>query len=119
MWLPDSIKHSLIERMQFGREKYGHGLRSSMDTRQWGTKDDSWLEMAAEEYLDAIMYILTDYIRVTGSGDEKDDTPTLLELMNNPLSQIKIKFHADTLRATVDLLQNLLRCHQHRSQVHK
>ena len=116
MWLPEDIKTSLVERMKVGRKKYGHGLCSSMDTRQWGTQADSWLEMAAEEYLDAIMYLLTDYLRVSSLSDKQDDTANLIQLMNNPLTEIKNQFHADMLRDTVALLVNVVRCHQRRSQ---
>ena len=46
----------LVDRMQLGRERYGHGLRIHDDTRQWGTKKDSWEEMALEEVLDGLIY---------------------------------------------------------------
>ena len=35
--------------MKLGLERYGHGLQIHDDTRQWGTKENSWAEMALEE----------------------------------------------------------------------
>lgn len=50
-------------RLQLGREKYGHGVRVDDDTVTWGTPKNSWMEMAREEFLDAIVYVTADYIR--------------------------------------------------------
>ena len=36
-------------RLAIGVETYGHGVRVNDDTTQWGTKRNSWLEMALEE----------------------------------------------------------------------
>ena len=46
----------LQHRMKIGIERYGHGLRIHDDTRQWGTKENSWEEMALEEVLDGLIY---------------------------------------------------------------
>lgn len=51
------------ERMAIGKERYGHGVRVDDDTTTWGTKNDSWLEMAEEELLDCLIYVAADYIR--------------------------------------------------------
>lgn len=53
----------LDERLSIGKERYGHGVRVDDDTTTWGTKIDSWLDMAKEEFLDAIIYLTADYIR--------------------------------------------------------
>ena len=53
----------LDERLLIGKERYGHGVRVDDDTTTWGTKTDSWLDMAKEEFLDAIIYLTADYIR--------------------------------------------------------
>ena len=45
----EEILKIITERMELGLKRYGHGLRTGDDTRQWGTKDDSWEEMALEE----------------------------------------------------------------------
>jgi hypothetical protein len=55
--------------MAMGREKYGHGVRVDDDTTTWGTKTDSWMTMATEEFLDAIIYVTADYIRTTREPD--------------------------------------------------
>lgn len=51
------------ERMELGRSRYGHGIRIEDDTRRWGTKRDSWLEMCEEEILDGLMYTGADILR--------------------------------------------------------
>ena len=57
------LLRELDGRMSMGKEKYGHGVRIDDDTTTWGTKTDSWMDMANEEFLDAIIYIVADYIR--------------------------------------------------------
>ena len=51
------------DRFKLGRERYGHGVRIDDDTRTWGTKQDSWREMAIEEILDALIYCSADILR--------------------------------------------------------
>lgn len=53
----------ILDRLAMGREKYGHGVRVDDDTTSWGTKENSWMEMAREEFLDAVVYVIADYIR--------------------------------------------------------
>jgi len=57
------MEHLLLQRLQLGKSKYGHGVRVDLDTTTWGTPKNSWLEMAKEEFLDGIIYIVCDYIR--------------------------------------------------------
>ena len=58
------IKKMILERMAIGKERYGHGIRVFDDTTDWGTKDDSWLEMALEEALDMSIYIASAILRL-------------------------------------------------------
>ena len=60
----DEILKLLVDRMQLGKERYGHGLRIHDDTRQWGTKEDSWEEMALEEVLDGLIYTASAILRI-------------------------------------------------------
>ena len=60
----------ILERLQLGKTKYGHGVRVDDDTMTWGTKKDSWMHMAKEEFLDGIIYVIADYIR-NGRESEK------------------------------------------------
>ena len=60
----DDILKLLVDRMQLGRERYGHGLRIHDDTRQWGTKKNSWEEMALEEVLDGLIYTASAILRI-------------------------------------------------------
>ena len=63
----------LEARLELGFKRYGHGVRVNDDTREWGTKDNSWMEMAEEEFLDAIIYVTADYIRNTPNHPFKND----------------------------------------------
>jgi len=74
-----------------------------MDTTTWGTPKDSWIEMAIEEYLDAIVYTVADYIRKFEQPSEPDDNERILELAANPihmLSECHVKI--------VEMLKNLV-----------
>ena len=55
-------------RLELGKSKYGHGGRVNMDTTTWGTPKNSWMEMAKEEFLDALVYVTAGYI-VKGRKD--------------------------------------------------
>ena len=61
----DDMIDKIKSRMALGRERYGHGIRLEDDTRQWGTKKNSWLEMCEEEILDGIIYSSAHYLRTT------------------------------------------------------
>ena len=63
----------ITERMELGLERYGHGLRTNDDTRQWGTKEDSWEEMALEEALDGMIYLAASILRITRARKEKKE----------------------------------------------
>ena len=66
----DEILEILQARMALGRERYGHGLRIGDDTRQWGTKEDSWEEMALEEILDGMIYTCCAILRLRKNRKE-------------------------------------------------
>ena len=57
------IIKNILDRLKKGATEYKHGMRVNDDTRMYGTKDNSWLEMALEEYLDGILYITSSLIR--------------------------------------------------------
>lgn len=56
-------KDLVTKRLDLGKSKYGHGVRVNSDTMTWGTQKNSWMEMALEEFLDGMIYIIADYIR--------------------------------------------------------
>ena len=64
MGVNEEILTMLKERMAVGVERYGHGLRPMDDTTQWGTKEDSWVEMGIEEVHDNLIYIATAMLRI-------------------------------------------------------
>ena len=73
----ESIERQLIERLEVGKKRYGHGIIVNSDTKEWGTPSDSWIDMCVEELLDAVFYIIADYIR---KGRESDKSICELEL---------------------------------------
>lgn len=71
----EAILAIIKERMKIGEERYGHGIRISDDTRQWGTKHDSWIEMGLEEVLDLALYLAAqihriESLRIASNGSE-------------------------------------------------
>jgi len=71
----ERILNLIKERMELGVERYGHGLRANDDTRQWGTKENSWCEMALEEILDGMVYMAAQIIRIQDTMRLFPDSP--------------------------------------------
>ena len=71
-----TIGEKLTDRLDVGMERYGHGVIVNSDTREWGTPANSWMQMAEEEFLDGIIYVVADYIR---QGRESDTRMSNLE----------------------------------------
>jgi hypothetical protein len=93
------------ERLNLGRDKYGHGVRVNDDTTTWGVPKDSWLEMAIEEYLDAIIYTTADYIRKhERASDDLDDNLRILQLSTNPEEMTRTTFHARAVKCLHELV---------------
>ena len=79
------ILEELTGRLELGLRKYNHGVRTDDDTRDWGTPVNSWLHMSREEFLDAMIYIAADYIRVSGlkrDEGEEDDNKLIMRVIN-------------------------------------
>lgn len=78
-------RDDLLGRLELGLKKYNHGVRVDDDTRDWGTPVNSWLYMAKEEFLDAIIYIAADYIRVKDlkrDESEEDDNRLIMHVID-------------------------------------
>jgi len=58
------ILELLVERLRLGKDRYKHGVRIADDTRQWGTKENSWEDMFLEEALDGLIYAAASIIRL-------------------------------------------------------
>ena len=87
------VRRALTERLELGLKRYDHGVRVNDDTRSWGTPKNSWIEMAREELLDSVIYILADYIRMIRSkgddaplsfrrNDEPDDNKLIMSIVD-------------------------------------
>ena len=88
------VREELTERLKLGLKRYNHGVRVDDDTQTWGTPKDSWMEMAKEELLDAIIYTIADYIRNVRSegepaplsfrkNDESDDNTLIMSIVDD------------------------------------
>ncbi|ADQ91088.1 hypothetical protein MpV1_165c [Micromonas sp. RCC1109 virus MpV1] len=80
-----AIREDLLSRLELGLRKYNHGVRVDDDTRDWGTPVNSWLYMAKEEFLDAIIYVVADYIRLEGlkrDENEEDDNKLIMHTID-------------------------------------
>ena len=51
-----TIGEQLTERLAIGMKRYGHGVIVDSDTRKWGTPNNSWIDMAVEEFLEGHLY---------------------------------------------------------------
>jgi hypothetical protein len=81
-----SVREAVLGRLHVGKIKYGHGVRVMDDTVTWGTKKNSWLEMASEELLDAIVYVIADYLRTEEKihdEDARDDNNLIMHIFDN------------------------------------
>ncbi len=105
----DMIRDLVSARLRLGKEKYGHGVCTHKDTRTWGTPKDSWMEMAEEEFADALVYIAADYIRKYERPSEPDDNERILQLVLNPHYMLS-RDHArimQTLTGLVKVARNI------------
>ena len=75
------ILEELNARLELGLSKYTHGLWVDDDTRDWGTPKNSWLYMARDEFLDAMIFIAADYIRVSGMKRDENETDDSKRIM--------------------------------------
>jgi hypothetical protein len=78
------IREELTGRLELGLRKYNHGVRTDDDTRDWGTPVNSWLYMAREEFLDAMIYVAADYIRKSDlkrDEGEEDDNKLIMRVI--------------------------------------
>ena len=87
------VRRALTERLELGLKRYNHGVRVNDDTQSWGTPKNSWIEMAREELLDSIIYIVADYIRSVRlmgemaptsfrQNDEPDDNKLIMSIVD-------------------------------------
>ena len=103
------IREELTGRLELGLRKYNHGVRVDDDTRDWGTPVNSWLHMAREEFLDAMIYVAADYIRVSGlkrDEGEEDDNKLIMRVIGKYI-EIKSPKHKMLLWHLFNLLNSL------------
>ena len=76
----------ILDRLKFGKKRYGHGVRVDDDTTQFGTPSNSWMHMALEEHLDAVIYIIADYIKKKDFSRprDEDDNQRIIYFIMNP-----------------------------------
>ena len=59
----EEILDLIKERLELGKERYGHGVIVNDDTTKYGTENNDWQSMAMEEMLDGMVYIAASMIR--------------------------------------------------------
>lgn len=65
----DELLQMVDKRLDFGKKKYGHGVRVFSDINEYKTdwnkdiKDMDWTTMAIEEALDGLVYLAAEMIR--------------------------------------------------------
>lgn len=94
------------DRLNLGKARYGHGVRVNDDTTTFGTPFNSWMQMALEEYLDAVIYLMADYIRnhePPREDDEEDDNERIMDFIMNR-DTIQSRKHREML----DMLTQLI-----------
>ena len=99
------IQDLVSERLNLGKSKYGHGVRTNMDTTTWGTPKNSWLEMAIEEYLDALVYTAADYIRKFEEPSVPDDNERILQLIAIPRECVRSYAHLNIIQTLTELVE--------------
>jgi len=60
----ESIMFYLKQRLELGKERYGHGVIINDDTKKYGTETNDWELMALEEALDGMIYSAAAIIRL-------------------------------------------------------
>lgn len=106
------VLEELTGRLELGISKYNHGVRVDDDTRDWGTPWNSWLHMAREEFLDAMIYIAADYIRISGmkrDENEVDDNKRIMYVIEHysDIDSAKHKMLLWNLFNMLDAIKNL------------
>jgi hypothetical protein len=106
-----ATREDLLSRLELGLKKYNHGVRVDDDTRDWGTPVNSWLHMAKEEFLDAVIYIAADYIRVKDlkrDENEEDDNRLIMHVIDT-YSEMKSPKHKMLLWHLFNMLNTIKR----------
>lgn len=118
------MERLLLQRLNLGKSKYGHGVRVDLDTVTWGTVKNSWLEMANEEFLDGIVYIACDYIRrgrknpittvcalerefISTNTSQPDDNELILYIIRNA-ERVESDHHRKMLLTLISLVDMCL-----------
>jgi len=87
-FLNPDLNAAIYSRLKKGEQEYGHKIRVMDDTTTWGTKNNSWLEMAVEEIADAIIYVLTNYLRMIELNQVNEQAYQMTMLAVRQLSEV-------------------------------
>lgn len=86
----------LIERLEFGRKKYGHGVRIDSTklndyNNNWtdSIKQMDWASMMLEEAMDGMVYITAEILRI---GEDHPDVAVLKEALSHMVKSAEIMF---------------------------
>ena len=103
------VREELTGRLELGLRKYNHGVRVDDDTRDWDTPVNSWLYMAREEFLDAMIYVAADYIRkndLKRDENEEDDNNLIMHVIGR-YTEMKSPKHKMLLWQLFNMLNSI------------
>jgi hypothetical protein len=86
--LLSELTDAVRSRLEKGEKEYGHKIRIMDDTTTWGTKNNSWLDMAVEEIADAIIYVLTHHLRLIETNQVTEISYQMTMLAVRQLSEV-------------------------------
>ena len=104
----DSHTVKLIEdRFALGKQKYGHGVKvftAFAKSPQWGCS--TWMDMAREEFLDAIIYVTADYIyNYIKPNQVRDDHNDLILMTIKNWEHVESETHREMIRSLAGMIQ--------------
>ena len=93
----------LQKRLDFGRKKYGHGVKINNDTSKY-TKDwdecsaQNWLMMAYEEMLDGCVYFSAEILRATNADESSKYITKLEKALKYCIKSLDLLLEAEALK---------------------
>ena len=114
----DQLIEKVNDRLEFGRRKYGHGVRIKDDMSKYTRSNkDSFIEMQLEEILDGIVYTAASKLRwlnnkydfITDSQYSKDDNSDIIMIVKDATDYITDDFNDEISNDYDRLLSSMIR----------
>jgi len=103
------ILELLNKRLQFGKDKYGHGVIIDQNTKDFGTKDNDWELMALEEMLDGLIYTTASIIRYKRKEiSDQFDSKKIMSFFNKVMNKYNTLYNENKLlKEELEKLKNV------------